>query len=57
MIPLSEIKDLITKYIENSLRVMRLNTILANKLGMLWDSMRNEPRDIFDIWFLLKHIT
>lgn len=36
------------------LSVMTLNTILANKLGLLMDSTRNEPRDLFDIWFLLK---
>lgn len=38
----------------HSLHVMTLNTILANKLGMLFDITRNEPRDIFDIWFLLQ---
>lgn len=36
-----------------TLQVMSLNTILANKLGLLTDSTRNEPRDVFDIWFLL----
>jgi uncharacterized protein len=40
----------------NSLEVMSLNTILANKFGMLHDNTRNEPRDIFDIWFLLNRI-
>ncbi len=39
---------------ETVLSVMTLNTILGNKLGLLIDSTRNEPRDIFDIWFLLK---
>ena len=34
--------------------VMTLNTILANKLGLLVDLTRNEPRDLFDIWFLLQ---
>lgn len=34
--------------------VMSLNTIFANKLGLLVDITRNEPRDIFDIWFLLQ---
>lgn len=34
--------------------VMTLNTILANKLGLLIDLTRNEPRDIYDIWFLLQ---
>lgn len=36
------------------LSVMTLNTILANKLGLLIDSTRNEPRDLFDIYFLLQ---
>lgn len=36
--------------------VMTLNTILANKLGMIIDATRNEPRDIYDIWFLLNRI-
>lgn len=36
------------------LSVMSLETIFANKLGMLFDLTRNEPRDVFDIWFLLK---
>jgi predicted nucleotidyltransferase component of viral defense system len=36
-----------------TLSVMTLNTILANKLGLLNDLTRNEPRDVFDIWFLL----
>ncbi len=35
---------------------MTLNTIFANKLGLLIDSTRNEPRDLFDIYFLLQHI-
>lgn len=39
-----------------TLSVMTLNTILANKLGLLTDSTRNEPRDLFDIWFLLKRV-
>ena len=38
---------------ENTLSVMTLNTILANKLGLIVDSTRNEPRDLFDIWYLL----
>ena len=42
------------KFEYGTLKVMTLNTILANKFGMLADSTRNEPRDIFDIWFLLK---
>lgn len=36
------------------LYVMSLNTILATKIGLLYDISRNEPRDLFDIWFLLK---
>lgn len=39
--------------IKQTLRVMELNSILANKIGMLFDITRNEPRDLFDIWFLL----
>jgi len=39
-----------------TLSVMTLNTILANKLGLLLDITRNEPRDLFDIWFLMKRI-
>jgi predicted nucleotidyltransferase component of viral defense system len=35
---------------------MTLNTILANKLGLLIDLTRNEPRDLFDIWFLLQRL-
>lgn len=38
------------------LKVMTLNSILANKLGILFDTTRNEPRDIYDIWFLLQRI-
>lgn len=39
-----------------NLPVMNLNTILANKLGLLLDRTRNEPRDLFDIWFLLSRL-
>lgn len=38
------------------LRVMTLNSILANKFGLLIDKTRNEPRDLFDIWFLLNRL-
>lgn len=38
------------------LRVQTLNTIFANKLGLLPDSNRKEPRDVFDIWFLLNRL-
>ena len=36
------------------LYVMSINSILASKIGMLFDINRNEPRDIYDIWFLLS---
>ena len=39
---------------DKTLSVMTLNTIFTNKLGLLIDSMRNESRDFFDIWFLLQ---
>lgn len=39
-----------------SLKVQTLNTILANKLGLLPDSNRKEPRDVYDIWFLLNRL-
>jgi predicted nucleotidyltransferase component of viral defense system len=39
---------------DETLSVMTLNTILANKLGLLMDLTRNEPRDLFDVWFLLQ---
>lgn len=38
-----------------TLSVMTLNTIFANKIGLLLDITRNEPRDLYDIWFLLQH--
>lgn len=38
------------------LTVQTLNTILSNKLGLLMDPTRKEPRDIFDIWFLLNRL-
>ena len=38
------------------LKVQTLNTLLANKLGLLPDSNRKEPRDVFDIWFLLNRL-
>jgi len=38
----------------DTLSVMSLNSILGNKLGLLFDLTRNEPRDVFDIWFLLN---
>ena len=41
--------------VNKRLSVMTLNTILGNKLGLLTDLTRNEPRDLFDIWFLLDH--
>jgi uncharacterized protein len=39
-----------------SLKVQTLNTILANKLGLLPDTNRKEPRDVYDIWFLLNRL-
>ena len=42
-----------TQFYDQELSVMSLNTILANKLGLLFDSTRNEPRDLFDIHYLL----
>jgi len=44
--------DLIDR--KTTLNVMTLNTILAAKLGLLTDITRNEPRDLYDIWFLLN---
>lgn len=44
------------KKIKARLSVMTLNTILANKLGLLLDRTRNEPRDLFDVWFLLQRL-
>ncbi|MGD9592376.1 MAG: nucleotidyl transferase AbiEii/AbiGii toxin family protein [Candidatus Berkiella sp.] len=44
------------KKINAKLSVMTVNTILANKLGLLLDRTRNEPRDLFDIWFLLLRL-
>lgn len=38
------------------LRVKTLNTILAEKLGLLINATRKEPRDIFDIWFLMNRL-
>jgi predicted nucleotidyltransferase component of viral defense system len=54
-------KEVIKSYSDLSihnetLSVMTLNTILANKLGLLLDGTRNEPRDVYDIWFLLQRI-
>ena len=40
----------------SKLSVMTLNTILANKLGLLLDLTRNEPRDLYDVWFLLQRL-
>lgn len=38
------------------LRVHSLNTIFAAKLGLLMSATRKEPRDLYDIWFLLRRI-
>jgi len=40
----------------SALSVMTLNSLLANKLSLLIDLTRNEPRDLYDIWFLLNRI-
>lgn len=36
------------------LQVHSLNTILAGKLGLLMSTTRKEPRDLYDLWFLLN---
>lgn len=41
---------------KGSFPVQTLNTILAGKLGLLMESTRKEPRDLFDIWFLLNRL-
>lgn len=38
------------------LSVMSLNAILASKLALLFEITRNEPRDLYDIWFLLQRM-
>lgn len=58
----SELKPIIESYSDlnnhcHSFAIHSINTILANKIGMLVDSTRNEPRDLYDIWFFLKHRT
>jgi uncharacterized protein len=55
----SEDKKLVKSYSDvemgsETLSVMTLNTILANKIGLLLDNTRKEPRDVYDIWFLLN---
>ena len=50
--PIKSYSDL--KILNRKLSVMTLNTILASKLGLLIELTRNEPRDLFDVWFLLK---
>ncbi len=37
-----------------ALRTRSLDTIMASKIGMLMDPNRKEPRDLYDIWFLLE---
>ena len=44
------------KNMQGTLQVLELNTILADKLGLLMDSTRREPRDLFDIAFLLTRL-
>ena len=38
------------------LTVQTLNAILAVKLGLLMEGARKEPRDVFDVWFLLNRL-
>lgn len=38
------------------LPVFTLNTILAAKLGLLMSASRKEPRDLYDVWFLLSRL-
>lgn len=47
----SDLKDSPTHF-----PVMTLNTILASKLGLLISSSRTEPRDLYDVWFLLQRL-
>ncbi len=32
-----------------------LESILSEKIGTIFDGIRKEPRDLYDLWFLLKH--
>lgn len=36
--------------------VQTLNTILAEKMGLLMDTTRKEPRDLYDVWFLFNRL-
>ena len=44
------------KHKGHALSVQTLNTIFAVKLGLLTDSNRKEPRDVFDILFFLNRL-
>ena len=57
----TNVTDIIKTYSDlkdthSTLSVMSLETILATKLGLLFDITRNEPRDVYDIWFLLDNV-
>ena len=41
---------------DGTLSVQTLDTILAGKFGLLMDGTRKEPRDVFDIWFLVNRL-
>jgi predicted nucleotidyltransferase component of viral defense system len=39
-----------------TLRVYSLNEIAVEKLAALSDRARNEPRDLYDLWYLIAHV-
>jgi predicted nucleotidyltransferase component of viral defense system len=39
-----------------TIRVYSLNEIAVEKLAALSDSARNEPRDLYDLWYLITHV-
>jgi len=39
---------------KKELKVYILEAIFVDKLGMILDTSRSEPRDIYDLWYLLK---
>ena len=44
--------------VDSPIRVYSLDEIATEKLAALGDRARNEPRDLYDIWYLLseKHV-
>ena len=38
-----------------NIKTQTVNTIFANKIGLLLDGTRNEPRDLYDILFFFEH--